>query len=143
MIEEVIVDPIVVEQSSQAECPHVTHRVSLGSKMDEANPEFHNLALTSDEFDADMLYNEPSNEQNVDEDDETSSTDNEEVSNEALIGPGGEVNDLTVSRSLVHVCDVPTCSRLSHHTRNIRGKKKRRKKEREAGACLYANLGCL
>jgi hypothetical protein len=47
MTEEVIVDPIVVEQPSQDECQHVTQRVSLGSEMAKANPESHNLALAS------------------------------------------------------------------------------------------------
>jgi hypothetical protein len=111
MTKEVIADPIVVEQPSQNECQHVTHRVSLGSEIAKANSESH--ALARDEFYADTLDKEPSNEQNVDENDEPSNTDNEEESNEALVGIGGEGNDSTVPQSLLHVCDVPTCSRIN------------------------------
>jgi hypothetical protein len=106
--EEVIADPIVVEQPNQVECQHITHRVSLGSEMAKANPKSHNLALASDKFDVDMLDNEPSNKQNVDEENEASSTD-KEVSNKALVGTGGKGNDLTVPPSLVRACDVLTC----------------------------------
>jgi hypothetical protein len=99
MTEEVIADPIVLEQPSQDECHNVAHRVSLGSEMDKAHPEFHNLALASNEFDVNILDNEPCNEENVDEDDEASSSDNEEESNEALVGTGGEGNDSLVPQN--------------------------------------------
>jgi hypothetical protein len=101
-----------VEKPIQDEYHHVTHRVSPDSKMTKANLESHNFALASDEFDADMLDNDSSNEQNIDEDDEASNTHNEEETNKALVGTGGEDNDSIVPQSLVHVCDVPTCSRI-------------------------------
>jgi hypothetical protein len=69
---EIIVDPIVVELPSQVECQGVTHRVSLGSKLVKANSEALNLALVRDKFDADTFDHNPSNEQNVDENDESS-----------------------------------------------------------------------
>jgi hypothetical protein len=60
MTKEVIADPIVVEQPSQDECQHVTHRASLGREIAKANLESH--ALARDEFYADTLDKEPSNE---------------------------------------------------------------------------------
>jgi hypothetical protein len=80
--------------------------------MTKANPESQNFAFASDEFDANTLDKELSNEQNIDEEDEASSTDNEEERNEALVGTGGKGNDSTVPQSLLHVSDVPTCSRI-------------------------------
>jgi hypothetical protein len=80
MTEEVIDDPIVIEQLSQDEC--------------------HNLALASDEFDVNILDNEHCNEENIDEYDEASSSDNEEESNEALVGTGGEGNDSLVPQNV-------------------------------------------
>jgi hypothetical protein len=66
-IEEIIVDPIVVDQPSQNECQGVTHRVSLGSELVKANSEALDLALVRDEFDVDMFDQNSDNKQNVDE----------------------------------------------------------------------------
>jgi hypothetical protein len=52
MIEETIADPIAVEQVSQEEWQGVTHRVNLGSELVKINSEALNLAVVTDEFDA-------------------------------------------------------------------------------------------
>jgi hypothetical protein len=96
MTEEVITNPIVLEQSSQDECHNITHRVNLCSEMAKSHPKFHNLALANDEVDVNILDNEPCNEENVDEDDEALSNDNEEESNEALVGTSVKGNDSLV-----------------------------------------------
>jgi hypothetical protein len=99
MTEEVIVDPIVLEQLSQDECHNVTHRVSLGREMAKSHLEFRNLVLANNEFDVNILDNEPSNEENIDEDDEASSSENKEESNEALVGTSVEGNDSLVPQN--------------------------------------------
>jgi hypothetical protein len=54
-IEEIVVDPIVVEQLTQEERQGATHRVSLGSELAKTNSEALNLVVVTDEFDADMF----------------------------------------------------------------------------------------
>jgi hypothetical protein len=61
-MEEIIVDPIVVEVSSQEECQGVTHRVSLGSELAKTNSESLNPTLIRDEFDADVFDENLDNE---------------------------------------------------------------------------------
>ncbi len=55
MTEEIIVDPIAVEQAIQEEWQGATHRVSLGSELAKTNSEALNLAVVTDEFDADTF----------------------------------------------------------------------------------------
>jgi hypothetical protein len=78
MIEKTIADPVAVEQLSQEERQGVTHRVSLGSELAKMNFESLNLALVTDEFDADTLDENLDNDQHVDENDESSSNENNE-----------------------------------------------------------------
>jgi hypothetical protein len=49
--EEIIVDPIAVQQVSQEEWQGATYRVSLGSELAKINSESLNLAVVTDEFD--------------------------------------------------------------------------------------------
>jgi hypothetical protein len=51
MTEEIIVDPIAVEQVSQEELHGATHRASLGSELAKTNSEALNLTVVTDEFD--------------------------------------------------------------------------------------------
>jgi hypothetical protein len=111
MTEEVIADPIAVEQLSQEEVQNVNQRLSLGSEMAKANSDFHDLALATDEFDVKMLEDEPINDR-IDEDDEPSSTDNEEESNDDQDGIVDEGNESGVPQSLVPAGDVPMSSRI-------------------------------
>jgi hypothetical protein len=67
-----------VEQPSQEEWQGLTHRISLGSELVKMNSESLNLALVTDEFDADTLDENIYNEQHIDENDESSSTESDE-----------------------------------------------------------------
>jgi hypothetical protein len=108
-MKEIIVEHIAMEVPSQEECQGTTHKVSLGSKLVKANSNTLNLALVRDEFDAD-------NEQYVDENDESSSSESDEENIEApfdtthdvLVATGGEGNESNMPQSVVDVCDVPT-----------------------------------
>jgi hypothetical protein len=53
--EETITDPIMVEQSSQEEWQGVIHRINMGSELAKTNSEALNLAVVTDEFDADTF----------------------------------------------------------------------------------------
>jgi hypothetical protein len=53
--EEIVVDPITVEQSTQEERHGVTHRVSLCSELVKTNSEALKLEVVTDEFDVDTL----------------------------------------------------------------------------------------
>jgi hypothetical protein len=53
--EETITEPIAVEQPSQEEWQGVNHRVSLGSELVKINFEALNLAVVTDDFDADTF----------------------------------------------------------------------------------------
>jgi hypothetical protein len=90
MTEEVIANPIVMEQMSHDEWQPATHRVILGSELAKANSEAVNLALVRDEFDGDTFDPNPSNEQNVDENDESSSSESDEEITQAPVHTGGE-----------------------------------------------------
>jgi uncharacterized protein YaiI (UPF0178 family) len=53
--EEIIADPIIIEQPSQEELQGVTHTISLASKLVKINSKALNLAVITDEFDADTF----------------------------------------------------------------------------------------
>jgi hypothetical protein len=57
--------------------------------------------LANNEFDVNILDNEPCNPHNVDEDDKAPSSDNEEESNEALVGTCVEGNESLLIHSPV------------------------------------------
>jgi hypothetical protein len=101
MMEEIIVDPVVMEVPSQEECQGVTHNVSLGSELAKVNSETLNLSLVRDEFDANMFDENIDNEENVNENDESPSSMSDEENIEALfdttrdvpVATGGEGNE--------------------------------------------------
>jgi hypothetical protein len=92
--EETIAAPITIEQPSQEELQGVTHTVSLSSKLVKTKSEALNLALVTDEFDADTFDENVDTEQHIEEDDETARSESDE--------------ELTV----VTPYDVPTSSRI-------------------------------
>jgi hypothetical protein len=69
-IEETIADPIAIEQPSQEELQGVTHMVSLSSELEKTNSEALNLAVVTDEFDADTFGENVDTEQHIEEDNE-------------------------------------------------------------------------
>jgi hypothetical protein len=69
--EETIADPITIEQPSQEELQGVTHTVSLASELAKINSEALNLAVVTDEFDANTFDVNIDTEQHIEEDDET------------------------------------------------------------------------
>jgi glutamine phosphoribosylpyrophosphate amidotransferase len=79
-----------------------------------------NLALVTDEFDADTLDENLDNDQHVDENDESSSSESDEENMQPLfdaapdvpVGIGGEGNESNMPHSAVGLCDVPTSSRI-------------------------------
>jgi hypothetical protein len=84
----------MIEQPSQKELQGVTHTVNLASELAKTNSEVLNLAVVTDEFDADTFDENIDNEQHVEEDDETTRSE----SDEELTG--------------VTLYDVPTSSRI-------------------------------
>jgi hypothetical protein len=54
-MEEIIADPIAIEQLSQEELQGVTHTISLASELVKINSETLNLVVVIDEFDADTF----------------------------------------------------------------------------------------
>jgi hypothetical protein len=68
--EEIIVDPITVEQASQEGLHDATHRVSLGSELVKTNSEALNLAVVTYEFDDETFHENVDTEGHVEEDDE-------------------------------------------------------------------------
>jgi hypothetical protein len=76
--EETITDPIMIEQPSQEELQGVTHTVSLASELAKTNSEALNLAVVTDEFDADTFDENVDTEQHVEEDDATARSENDE-----------------------------------------------------------------
>jgi hypothetical protein len=93
-MEETIADPIMIEQPSQEELQVVTHMVSLASELAKTNSEALNLAVVTDEFDADTFDENVDTEQYVEEDDETARSESDE-----------EITGVTVY-------DVPASSRI-------------------------------
>jgi hypothetical protein len=76
--EETIADPIVIEQSSQEELQGVTHTISLASELVKTNSEALNLAVVTDEFDADTFDENVETEQHVEEDGKTARSESDE-----------------------------------------------------------------
>jgi hypothetical protein len=107
--EEIVVDPITVEQASQEELHGATHRVTLGSELAKTNSEALNLVVVTDEFDDETFDENVDTEAHVEEDNEagTSESDEENVQPtvdttlDAPVGTvdeGNEPNGLTYSR---------------------------------------------
>jgi hypothetical protein len=119
-IEETIVDPIMVEQPSQEEWQGVTHRVSLGSELAKINSKALNVAVVTDEFDADKFAKNVDTEQYIEEDDETGRSKSDEenmqplvdIAPDAAVDPGGEGNEANVPSSSVTLYDIPTSSHI-------------------------------
>jgi hypothetical protein len=94
--------------------------VSLGSELAKMNSESLNLALVRDEFDADTFNDNLGNEQNVDENDELSSSESDDenmhdpfdITRDVPVATGGEGNKSNMPHSAGDVCDVPTWSRI-------------------------------
>jgi hypothetical protein len=86
----------------------------------KANSEALNLALVRDEFDANAFDQNPGNEQNVDENEESSSSESDEEYMEAPFDTtrdvpmftGGEGNESNMPQSTVVMCDMPTLGRI-------------------------------
>jgi hypothetical protein len=93
-MKETIADPITIEQPNQKELQGVTHMVSLASELAKTNSKALNLAVVTDEFDADTFHENIDTEQHVEEADETARSE----SNEELTG--------------VTLYDVPASSRI-------------------------------
>jgi hypothetical protein len=77
-IEEIIADPIAVEQLTQEEWQGATHKVNLGSELVKTNSEVLNLAVVTDEFDADTFDKNIDTEPYVEEDDEAAISESDE-----------------------------------------------------------------
>jgi hypothetical protein len=77
--EETIADPITIEQLSQEELQGVTHMVSPASELAKTNSKALNLAVVTDEFDADTFDENVDTEQYVEEGDETARSESNEV----------------------------------------------------------------
>jgi hypothetical protein len=120
MIDETIADPIAVDQPSQEEWQGVTHRVSLGSELVKTNSEALNLAVVTDEFDADTFAENVDTEKHIEEDGKTARSESDEENRQpsvdtapdVAIGLGDEGNEANVPFSAVTLCDVPTSSRI-------------------------------
>jgi hypothetical protein len=116
--EKTIANPIAVEQLRQEEWQGVTHRVSLGSELVKTNSESLNLALATDEFDADTLDENVDNDQHVDENGESSISESDEENihppfdayPNVPVGTGGEGNESNMAYSVVGLCDFSTSS---------------------------------
>jgi hypothetical protein len=107
-IEEIIVDPIAVEQASQEEWHGATHRVSLHSELVKINFKALNLAVVTDKFDDETFDENVDTEAHVEEDDEAGISKNDEENvqpsvNTApdapvdIVDEGNEQNHLTCS----------------------------------------------
>jgi hypothetical protein len=88
--EEIIPDPIAVEQPTQEECLGGTHRVSLRSELAETNSEALNHAVVTDEFEADTFDEnvdiEPHVEAAINESDEENVQPSVDTTPDALVG---------------------------------------------------------
>jgi hypothetical protein len=109
MTEEIVVEPITVEQGSQEELHGATHRVSLGSKLVKTNSEVLNLALVTNKFDDETFDENVDTEAHIEEEDEVGISESDEknmqptvdTTPDAPVGTvdeGNEPNDLTCSR---------------------------------------------
>jgi hypothetical protein len=88
--EEIIPDPIAVEQPTQEECLGGTHRVSMCSELAETNSEALNHAVVTDEFEADTfdenVDTEPHIEATISESDEENVQPSVDIAPDALVG---------------------------------------------------------
>jgi hypothetical protein len=109
MTEEIVVDPIVVEQASQEELHGATHRVSLGSELVKTKFEALNLVVITDEFDDETFDENVDIEAHVKEDDGAGISESDEESVQPIVDTDpdasvgtvdedNEPNDLTCSR---------------------------------------------
>jgi hypothetical protein len=107
--EEIVVDPIVVEQASQEELHDATHRVSLGSELAKTNSEALNLAIVTDEFDDEIFDGNVDTEIHVEEEEEAGISESNEENVQptvdtapdapvGIVDEDNESNDLTYSR---------------------------------------------
>jgi glutamine phosphoribosylpyrophosphate amidotransferase len=88
----------------------------MDNKLAKMNSESLNLALVTDEFDANMLDENLINEQHVDENDESSSGESDEenmqppfdVAPDVPVSTGGEGNQSNMPHLAVGLCDVLT-----------------------------------
>jgi hypothetical protein len=78
----------VVEQVSQEEWQGATHRVSLGSELVKTNYEALNLAVVTDEFDANTFDENVDTEPHVEEDDEAAINESDEENVQPLVDTG-------------------------------------------------------
>jgi hypothetical protein len=136
-IEEIIVDPIIVEVLSQEECQSVAHMISLESELVKTNSESLNLALVRDEFDANTFDENLNNEQNIDENDESSNSESDEENMQAPFDTTRDVSVATVSKATSQICpsqqllcDVPTSNcidwRVYYTEKELRALKSKR-----------------
>jgi hypothetical protein len=77
-MEETIADPITIEQPSQEELQGVTHTVSLASELTKTNSEVLNLAVVTNEFDADTFDENVDTKQHIEEDNEIERSESDE-----------------------------------------------------------------
>jgi hypothetical protein len=119
--EKIVADPIAVEQPNQEEWQGVTHMVSLASKLAKTNYEALNLAVVTDEFDADIFDENVDTEQPVEEDDEAASNESGEENVQPSIDTTldgrpvntvDEGNEANMPSSTATACDVLTSSRI-------------------------------
>jgi hypothetical protein len=107
--EEIVVDPIAVEQASQEELHGATHRVSLRSELAKTNSKALNLAVVTDEFDDETFDENVDTEVHVEEDDEAGISESDKENMQPIVDTapdapvdtvdeGNEPNDLTCSR---------------------------------------------
>jgi hypothetical protein len=116
--EEIVVDPIAVQQVSQEEWQGDTHRVGLGSELVKTNSEALNLAVVTDEFDDETFDENVDTEPHVEEDAEASISESDEenvqtsgdTAPDAPVGTVDEGNEQNVPSSATNQCDVPTSS---------------------------------
>jgi hypothetical protein len=82
------------------------------------NSEALNLAVVTDEFEVITFAEIVDTEQNVEEDDETAKSDEEnlqpsvDTAPDAPVDIGGKGNEANVPSSVVTLCDIPTSSRI-------------------------------
>jgi hypothetical protein len=110
-----------VEQSTQEEWQGGFHRVNLGSELAKTNSKALNLAVVTDEFDADTFDPNVDTELHVEEDDEASISESDEenvqpsvdTAPDAPVGIVDEGNEQNVPSSAAAQCDVLTSSHIN------------------------------
>jgi hypothetical protein len=119
--EEIVVDPVAVQQVSQEEWQGATHRVSLGSELAKINSEALNHAVVTDDFDNEMFDENVDIEPHIEEDDEASISESDEENVQLLVDTApdapvdtvDEGNEQNVPSLVAAQCDVPTSSRIN------------------------------